>query len=76
MMRCTLAAGGVLFFALIGFTWYAGHREPAGFANLAEAKEKLSNAGFLCFSANHPRGDVECPTFAQRSFCCSATTDA
>jgi hypothetical protein len=49
MMRCTLAAGAVVFFALIGFTWYTGHRQ-LNFANLAEAKATMSNAGCLCLS--------------------------
>ena len=49
MMRCTLAAGAILFFALIGFTWYTGHRQLS-FANASEAKATLSNVGYLCFS--------------------------
>ncbi|HZZ78598.1 MAG TPA: hypothetical protein VFE62_08770 [Gemmataceae bacterium] len=56
MWRCSLAAGGIVLFALVGVTWYAG-RETVNFQNLTEAKTFLTSAGFACYS-DHVDGDI------------------
>jgi hypothetical protein len=55
MWRCSLAAGGIVLFALIGVTWVAG-RHPVEFANLNEAKAYLAEAGFATYMDHADEG--------------------
>lgn len=55
MWRCSLAAGGIVLFALVGVTWVAG-RHPVQFAHLSEAKASLTEAGFATYLDHEDEG--------------------